>query len=323
MVEGKSMGCVTAHRGRPLVSVLLPVYNGEKFLSEAIESVLQQTFMDFELLILDDGSIDGSLAICQHFERIDRRVRVFHRENRGLVITLNEMIDMANGEILARMDADDICLPQRFERQVDFLRLHPDIDVVGTSIIHINSAGQRIGPIDNPLDHDSIEALLLNGHCAIAHPSVMVRAEAIIKAGGYREAFPCAQDFDLWLRMSEQGRLANIPDRLLLYRLHPGSISESKGQAQREAAERAAHEAWARRGMAGQFHSENLWRAGTDVRSQHEFALQYGWTAWSSGYRSTWRTYVWKAMRLAPLSIASWKLALYGLLTRPASKRNR
>lgn len=305
----------------PLISVILPVYNGEKFLAEAIRSVLDQSFSDFELLALNDGSTDGSLSILKNFELEDSRVKVKSRQNLGLVRTLNELISMARGKFLARMDADDICFPSRFEQQMAYLHEHTDILVVGSEAIHINAEGLKVGRIECPQSHSEIEALLLRGHCPIFHPSVMVRAEAMAAVGGYREEFPYAQDLDLWLRMSELGKLANLPDPLLFYRLHDGSISEYAGEKQREAAERATTEAWGRRNMVGQFHSEDLGRPGADVVSRHRFALQYGWTAWSQGYRETWRSYAWQALWLAPRSLDTWKLLIIGFLRRPNSRK--
>ena len=305
----------------PSISVILPVYNGEEFLDEAIKSVLCQTFMDFELLALDDGSTDRSLSILRGFAEADARVKIKSRENRGLVSTLNELISLSRGRYLARMDADDVCLPLRFERQVVFLDENPDILAVGSSVIQVNGAGLKIGRVDCPSTHNEIDDLLLKGHCPIFHPAVMVRAEAMKSVGGYRVEFPYAQDLDLWLRMSESGKLANLQECLLLYRLHSKSISEYAGQGQREAAQRATADAWRRRNIVGQFHTEGIWRPGYDVKSRHHFALQYGWTAWSEGYRETWRSYAWEALRLAPFSLSTWKLLAFGFFTRPKYRK--
>jgi len=301
----------------PAVSVLLPVYNGARFLNEAVQSILDQTFRDFELLAVDDGSSDDSLAILRNFERQDSRVRVETRENRGLVFTLNQLISIAKGQFLARMDADDISMPHRFAEQVDFLQIHPEVQLVGTSVTQINAAGLKIGHIRSPLDHGHIEAQLLDGHCPICHPAVMMRAKAIAEIGGYREEFRDAEDFDLWLRLSEVGKLANLSESLLLYRLHSGSVSETAGLSQRDATKRAVNEAWTRRGIEGKFHSDEHWRPDNTSASKHRFALQYGWTAWAHGFTATWRAYAWEAVRTAPLSPSTWKLIVLGFLRRP------
>jgi glycosyltransferase involved in cell wall biosynthesis len=125
----------------PLISVCMPVYNAERYVSEAIESVLSQTFKDFEFLILDDGSTDGSLAILKGHAERDPRIRLTSRPNKGLAPTLNELMDQARGEFVARMDADDVSLPERLERQADYLRKHPDCVIVGCHALVMDSDG--------------------------------------------------------------------------------------------------------------------------------------------------------------------------------------
>lgn len=306
---------------KPLVSVIISVYNGEQFLEEALESILDQTYTHFELLILDDGSSDDSLSILRRFERRDHRIHVVTRENRGLVRSLNELIAMSKGVFLARMDADDISLPERFEKQVAFLQENTDVAAVGSAFLLIDARGRKIAAISSPLDHNSIEQELLRGHCVLSHPSVMIRADAMARAEGYREAFTCAQDLDLWLRMSEFAKLANLPDVLLYYRIHATSISEASGIEQRAAKDRATNEAWVRRGIEGKFVSEGHWRSDGSHSSILEFTLKYGWMAWSNGYRGTWQSYALRALRLNPLSIEAWRLAVFGLLKRPSLVR--
>ena len=161
------------------ISVLLPVRNAERYVGMAIESILSQTYGDFELLALDDGSSDRSLQILRDYEVRDDRVRVFSRENRGLVYTLNELIAKANGLLLARMDADDISLPDRFRKQVEFMDAKPDHVLVGGWIEQINDAGQPIGIIRTPTFHSDIDRAHLCGHCSVWHPTVMMRREAV------------------------------------------------------------------------------------------------------------------------------------------------
>lgn len=301
------------------MSVLMSVYNGERYVEAAIRSIQQQTFEDFELLIVDDGSNDKSLSILQSLQASDHRIIIRTRGNRGLVASLNELVGMARGRYLARMDADDISLPRRFEEQVAFLDQNPGVAVVGTAFMMIDSRGRRIGSINCPCDPASVEQALLSGDCVLSHPSVMIRAEAMIQAGGYRHEFPCAQDLDLWLRISEFAQLANLPEVLLEYRLHSDSISEASGELQRECQIRATSEAWGRRGIEGKFKSEAHWRPDQSHSSRLEFALRYGWIAWSSGFRSTWLSFTLKALRLAPYSVRVWKLAFFGLVKRPTS----
>ncbi len=295
----------------PAVSVLLPVFNGERYLHEAIQSVLSQTFADFELLLLDDGSTDRSLSIGQEFAGNDMRVRVISRENRGLVASLNELLEHAQSELFARMDADDVCLPDRLQRQVDYLRSHADTVCVGGDVELIDERG-RFLTVQRMLEHDeAVQREALKGHTTICHPCAMYRRASILAVGGYRLEFYPTEDLDLWLRLGELGLLANLPGPILRYRLHGGSISGNSADAQREAARRACAEAWRRRKIPdGQFAATDQWRPSSDRRSQHRFLLQYGWWAFNSGERQTSLVYGFKAVRHLPLSVSSWRLLI-------------
>ena len=214
----------------PAVSVLIPVYNAASTLGQAIRSILTQNFTDFELLIIDDGSTDGSPAVIKDYAEQDPRIRtVFHAQNQGLAATLNEGLRLAQGAFVARMDNDDEALRERLGVQTEFLHAHPDIAVVGSWVYHMgNSVGgensETVGlkqPRDHlvtlPTDHEAIEQALKQYNC-LYHPSVMFRREAILAAGGYRAEFKNAEDYDLWLRISQQAQLANIAQPLLRYR---------------------------------------------------------------------------------------------------------
>lgn len=304
---------------RPAVSVLIPVYNGGTFFRVAVESVLAQTFADFECLILDDGSTDESGRIADELAARDPRVRVIHRENRGLVATLNELVDAARGDLLARMDADDLCLPTRFERQVDFLAREPDAVCVGSGYWMIDEADRTIAQIKVPLDDAAIQASALKGHAPISHPSAMIRAGALRSAGGYRAEFYPAEDLDLWLRLGEQGTLANLAEPLLRYRVRSDSISGQAAQGrQRDAARRACADAWARRGLVDmRFEATQEWRPDESSASRMQFALQFGWMAYAAGFRRTAMVYGLKAIRLLPTHRDGWRLLAIALLRRP------
>ncbi len=303
----------------PAVSVLIPVYNGGKFFRAAVESVLAQTFRDFECLILDDGSTDESGKIADELARRDPRVRVIHRENRGLVATLNELADAARGELLARMDADDLCLPTRFEQQVAFFEQHPEAVCAGCGYWMIDEADRTIAHIRVPTDDATIQQNLLRGHSPISHPTAMIRASALRRLGGYRKAFYPAEDYDLWLRLGELGALANLGEPLIRYRVHSGSISGQAAQGrQRDAARRACADAWQRRGLAdGRFEATNEWRPDESAASRMRFALQYGWMAYTGGFRRTALVYGMKAIRVLPTRLEGWRLLAIALLRRP------
>jgi glycosyltransferase involved in cell wall biosynthesis len=303
----------------PIISVLLPVYNGDPYVREAIESTLTQSFSDFELLIINDGSTDRSLSILREYEVEDRRIRIISRENRGLVTSLNDLLSEARGRYIARMDQDDVCLPQRFQRQLEFLDARLDYAAVGGWILQMNERGLPIGVIRSPCGHDEIDQANLRGHCSIWHPTAMIRKDSMLAVGGYRGQFGSAADLDLWLRMAEVGKIANIPEVVLRYRLHPSSTSQLNVKLQHTLAREACVDAWKRRDSEHQYEAFDLWRPGGDNESLYKFTLQYGWTAWSQGYRQTWRFYAREALRMRPLAFPSWKLLIFGFLKRPRS----
>jgi len=207
--------------------VLMPVYNGEPYLDASIGSILSQTFTDFEFIIVDDGSTDRSLQIIEQFQRRDARIRALSRPNTGIVGALNDGLAIAQGELIARMDADDVAYPPRLERQVAFLDVHPECVAVGAQVRCIDRDGN---PVDSgyrvPFDHTEIhEHWHLQGiGGGIPHPTAMLRCAAIRQIGGYRQLI--AEDHDLFVRIAEVGRLANLPDVLLDYRIHPQGLSQ-------------------------------------------------------------------------------------------------
>jgi glycosyltransferase involved in cell wall biosynthesis len=200
------------------LAVLLPVKNGERWLDAAIASIRAQTFTDFELLAIDDGSTDGTAAIIARHASEDSRVLPLANPKRGLVSGLNFGLSRAQAPLVARMDADDIALPTRFERQVARMSAEPDLLVLGTGYFRIDAEGKRTGTVVPPLEPADVAQALQRVN-AIAHPTVMMRRDAVVAAGGYREAYLRAEDYDLWLRLAERGKLANLPEPLIEYRL--------------------------------------------------------------------------------------------------------
>ncbi|KMS54754.1 glycosyl transferase [Novosphingobium barchaimii LL02] len=211
----------------PAISVAMSVYNGERFLAPAIESVLAQDFSDFEFLIVDDGSTDSSAQIIRSYAQQDTRIRPTLRENRGLVASLNEMIGSARAPIIARMDADDICQPQRFGKQIAFLAQHPDYGVVGTWTEDIGADGRpyHVTGKEHPETHEAFLTAIENGWPLLCHPAAMLRREVVLSVGGYHGAFRHCEDYDLWLRLASVTRLASIPERLLRYRHYDDQVS--------------------------------------------------------------------------------------------------
>ncbi len=231
----------------PTISVIMPVYNGEKFLREAIQSILTQTFRDFELLICDDGSTDTTHVIAEEFVRADSRVRLIKSQHIGLEKILNLGLQGARSELIARMDADDIALPDRFAKQIEFLLGHPDVAVVGGQVAAIDETGQLLHIWSMPQEHLEIDDNHICGrNVAIVHPTVMMRRSAVLKAGGYRGRI---EDIDLWLRLAEQGKLANLSSVVLKYRRIATSYS-ANGHATAAEFTKVATEARLRRGLS-------------------------------------------------------------------------
>ena len=213
----------------PDVSVVMSVYNGGAFLGQAIESILGQSHSNFEFIVIDDGSSDDTADIVASYR--DRRLRLIrHAENAGLAARLNEGFAAASGRYIARMDADDVSLPERLARQMTFMNAHAYVGACGT---WIEVAGEGLKQRwEYPQSHRVIHARLLFD-CAMAHPTVMFDRLRLQKARlSYDSSYPCAQDYDLWCRAVHDLSLANIPEVLLVRRLHRGQIGCRDADAQ-------------------------------------------------------------------------------------------
>lgn len=212
----------------PKVSVAMCAYNKERFVGEAVSSILSQTFKDFEFVIVNDGSTDNTLEMIKLYSGDDKRVKIINNErNLGLVGGRNATIKEATGEYIAGFDADDISLPERLERQVDFLDRNIDVALVGTSGYTLDEDGDILRVISVIEDNDEIQKRLLEANCFI-HSSVMFRREVIEKIGGYRDEFEYAEDYDFILRIAEYSKLHNLSEILCNYRLNRDSITFNK-----------------------------------------------------------------------------------------------
>lgn len=218
----------------PQVSVVMPVYNSEAYVSQAVESILAQSFDDFEFLIFDDGSTDRSLEILLDYANRDNRIRVYAKPHKGYTFWLNEGVQIAQGEFIARMDADDLSLSKRFAFQVDHLQKHPDCVVVGCDLLLIDSDGDPLSKLSHHVEPEALESALLNGRFnVISHPASMIRRSALLAVGGYSEKYEPIEDFHLWLQLTELGRLSNIPKVLFQYRMHHKSVNAMQFERQR------------------------------------------------------------------------------------------
>jgi len=213
----------------------MPVYNGERYLQEALDSLLRQTCPHFELLIIDDGSTDQSAAIIQSCQ--DERIRLVRNErNLGLIATLNKGLALARGEFIARMDCDDVSLPHRLARQLAYMERHPDVVLAGSWFE--KRQGQRSSLVRLPVDHEAIRFFLLFDNTFL-HSSILLR-RTWLEASGFRfdPDFPYAEDYELWARISRHGRVANIPEVLVRYRDHEENTSHRFRHQQNATADR-------------------------------------------------------------------------------------
>jgi len=208
----------------PKVTVLLPVYNGEKYLHDAVKSILNQTFTDFEFLIINDGSTDNSIKIIKSFN--DERIHLINNnKNLKLAKTLNKGIDLAQGKYIVRMDQDDISYSERLSKQVDFMEKHPEVGVCGSWVKLIGKNAGQIWDIP-PSNSDIIKCLLLFSSY-IFHPTVIIRKNLLKKYNlYYNPAFLHAEDYDLWCRISEYSQISNLQEILLYYRIHSEKMSD-------------------------------------------------------------------------------------------------
>jgi glycosyltransferase involved in cell wall biosynthesis len=326
LVDGKTLlvtggaGGSGAEIGRfpamdPVVSVLMPVYQVERWVADAVESILAQTLRELELLVVDDGSRDATGAICARIAARDPRVVLLREPHAGIVAALNRGLALARGRYLARMDGDDVALPGRLEAQLRHLEAHPEVVALGSAIELIDPEGVPLATVVRPTTHEEIERELLRGHGSITHPSVVMRTHAVRAVGGYRPEFEYVEDQDLFLRLSERGRLANLEAPLLRQRQHMGSVCKTRQPEQRIRLRRLVEDTHARRGLA----------LPEDIDAR--IALPQRLAAWDQ--RRVWLRralkagrgpaavkHAWLLLRERPAARRSWRLALR-VLRRP------
>jgi glycosyltransferase involved in cell wall biosynthesis len=284
----------------------MPVYNAEDFVREATESILHQSFTDFEFIIIDDGSTDGSHDILTELARRDPRIRLVSRPNTGYTVALNEALQLARAPYVARMDADDISMPDRFEKQVAYLRSHPECILVGSRILTIDPFGSPLYEPRHKLVHDAIDAELLAGvGWAVVHPASMMVRDHITAVGGYRPEMEPSEDLDLFLRLSERGKIANLPEVLLHYRQHVKSVNHTRYEEQNKATRRIVTEAYHRRGIA--LPTDWTLPKREMLPMQKEIDM-WAWVALKNGNVSAARRHAVSLVRMAPFSLSSWRL---------------
>jgi glycosyltransferase involved in cell wall biosynthesis len=298
----------------PRVSVLMPVYNAQDFLAEAIDCILAQSFDDWELICIDDGSTDSSLAILQDYAERHARVRVITRPNTGIVGALNDGLDAANGEYIARMDADDWCAEVRFARQVDYLDTHRACVAVGSWVQRTDPYGSPAGSQEPPVDHDVIDRGLLEGDGSVmVHASLMMRADALREVGGWCEGTDWVEDLDLFLRLAEHGILANLPVYLYTYRRHTHSVCFRNYGLMCRRLKDVLREAYNRRGISDQYDDGSIRPDLAPAQSAAEHYRNWACYAIHAGNKALARKHAAGALKHAPLSPKTWKVVYWAL----------
>ena len=298
----------------PLVSVLMPVYNAEAYLGEAIDCILAQTYTDWELICVDDGSTDRSLAILNEYARKHARVKVISRANTGIVGALNDGLAEARGEYIARMDADDWCAETRFEQQVAYLKAEPACIALGCYVQRTDPYGSPAGSQEPPTDHEAIDAGLLAGDASMmVHASLMMRTGALKAAGAWREGTDWVEDLDLFLRLTEHGRVANLPRYLYVYRRHAESVCFKRYEQMCRRLIEVLREAYERRGIIERFDAASVRPDLSPKQSAAEHYRNWACHAIHAGNGTLARKHALDALKRSPFSLKTWKVAYWTL----------
>jgi glycosyltransferase involved in cell wall biosynthesis len=299
----------------------MPVFNTARYLMAALNSVGAQSFTDFEFIVVDDGSNDGSAELLERFAANDKRMRVISRKNLGVIATRNELLRAARCELVAWMDSDDISLPPRIERQLQTFQDNPALVCLGSAAQCIDPDGHSLNFERYPLTHEEILNEQQKGG-AMRFPTTMMRRDLALRVGGFREPFRIGEDFDLLLRLSEQGRMANLPDALYIYRQHIASICSTLGprwpayrdQILQLAAERR------RNGRDRLQNGEILQIAATGNPDPHhaESRVYLDWAGYAylnDDFPLAWK-YAIRAVTKRPTSRKAWRMLLRAGLSR-------
>jgi glycosyltransferase involved in cell wall biosynthesis len=298
----------------PRVSIVIGAYNAQRYLAETLDSLLAQTMRDFELIVTDDGSTDRTFDILKEFEAKDARVRPIKIPHGGIVDAANSGLNAARAELIARADSDDIHMPDRLQKQADYMDAHPEVVALGSRMMVIEPYGSPIKVSDHKLTHEEIDAALLKADgWALPQPAAMLRKSVAMKVGAYRHDYPWSEDLDLFLRMAEVGRVENLPDVLVRYRIHPGSTNWKKHDIQRNNKSRMIAETYRRR---GQTPPEGIEFAKAWQEPAADRYSNWVWCALKDGNVSGARKHAWSALKSAPFSSKTWRAAYCALRGR-------
>jgi glycosyltransferase involved in cell wall biosynthesis len=293
----------------PRVSVVMPMRDAAAYLAEAIESVLAQTFGDFEFLIFDDGSSDASCAIADGYAKADPRIQLYRGSHAGLAAWLREGVLRARGELIARMDADDYAHPERFARLVQYLDAHPECVAVASDVLLVDPERRPIQRLPAPRTHEETEQALWRAESAL--PCPVLRRRAVLEAGNYRTDRNATEDSDLYLRLAEIGRLANVSEVLYEYRRHETSICSAQRLEQSRMHNVVRSDALRRRGLPA---SQLIVVADAPNPAPHDLWHEWSRAALGDGYLDTSRYYARRLLRAEPFALRSWRTWLRAAL---------
>ena len=290
----------------PSLSIYMPAYNVAAFVRKAVQSILDQTHRDFELIIVNDGSKDSTLEILTQMAAQDGRIRLVNQPNGGVSAASNRAIQMARSEYIARVDADDVADPQRMEKQLKYMREHPDCVALGSAMMLIDEGGLPLYPMAHiEYGHHNIDASLMNGGWPIAQPACMYRKNAVLAAGGYRSDLSLHEDHDLFLKLAEHGRLENLPEVLQYYRQHSTSLmAQESASSHSIVMPEILRQARRRRGLPEELPAEAVIAPVPAL----ERVRRWAWRSLKAGHVQTARKYALATLRQAPFSTDSWKL---------------
>ncbi len=302
----------------PPVSVYMPAFNVERYVADAVRSILSQTFSDFELIVVDDGSTDRTLDILRDLARTDPRIKLLSRPNTGVSRASNEAIALARGQFLARMDSDDFSMPDRLEKQIAWFGDHPECVCVGANVLLMDQVAMPLFVMPEiEFGHRKIDNALMAGGWPIVQGACMYRREAVVAAGGYREDLSLHEDMDMFVRLAERGQLENLPDVLLKYRRHYTSITFRESGESEGIVIGILREARERRGLPEP--KEPGTKPNGRVPANIEILRRcrhWAWMSLKARHVATARKYAWAGLRRAPLSSHSWRLMYCALRGR-------
>lgn len=290
---------------------MIGAYNAQRYIAQTLDSLLAQTMRDFELIVADDGSEDRTFEILKEYEARDARVRPIRIRHGGIVDAANAGLNAARAELIARADSDDLHMPDRLQKQADYLDANPHVVALGSRMQVIEPYGSPVKNTDHKLTHEEIEAGLLSGDgWALPQPAAMLRKSVAMRVGAYRHDYPWSEDLDLFLRMAEVGRLENLPDVLVKYRIHPGSTNWRNHRIQMDNKPKIIGEAYRRRGRTApaEFEMAKPWQEPAGKRFTN-----WVWCALKDHNVFGARRHAWSALKAAPLSVETWRAALCAL----------